>query len=140
MENNNNLYQKIQEINDYVVKEYSYDPHFDSDILEELTDYIVNLIRMGIFDFKLVMAIGSISALNDIAILNDIANGKTPSADVGESERFKAFNKVITDAMQNWFALHPNEIPVIKNLEMVPIPGYINAANLNIDYSHLLKN
>lgn len=143
MENNNDLYKKIQEINDYVVKEYSYDPHFDFDILEELTVYTANLVRMGIFDFKLVMAIGSISALNDIAILNDIANGKTPSVDIRESEEFKAFNKVITDAMQNWFALHPNETPVIKNLEMVPMPGNLNSfANLNTDFDtrHLLKN
>ena len=118
MENNNNLYQKIQEINDYVVKEYSYDPHFDFDILEELTVYTANLIRMGIFDFKLVVSIGEFCALNDIA------NGKTPPIDVRESEGFKSFNKVINDAMQNWFALHSNEAPVIKNLEMIPMFGH----------------
>lgn len=130
MENNNNLYQKIQEINDYVVKEYSYDPHFDFDILEELTVYTANLIRMGVFDFKLVIAIGEFCALNDIA------SGNTPPADIRESEGFKSFNKVINDAMQNWFALHPNEAPVIKNLEMIPMFGPI----ANFTTKHLLKN
>ena len=137
MENNNRLVQRIQEINEYVVKEYSYDPHFDFDIVDELTIYTSNLIKMGIFDFKLVIAIGEFSALNDIA------NGKTPPVDIRESEEFKAFNKVITDAMQNWFALHPNEVPVIKNLEMVPMPGNLNSfGNLNTDFDtkHLLKN
>ena len=131
---NNKLYQKIQEINDYVVKEYSYDPQFDFDIVDELTIYTANLIKMGIFDFKLVIAIGEFYALNDIA------NGKTP-VDFMESDGFKAFNKVINDAMQNWFALHPNEVPVIKNLEMVPIPGMNNAGNLNTDFNtrHLLS-
>ena len=134
MKNNNNLYQKIQEINDYVVKEYSYDPHFDFDILEELTIYTANLIKMGIFDFKLVIAIGEFYALNNIA------NGNPP-VDIRESEGFKAFNKVITDAMQNWFALHPNEVPVIKNLEMVPMPGTMNNAGPNTDFNnrHLLN-
>lgn len=137
MENNNNLYQKIQEINDYVVKEYSYDPHFDFDIVDELTIYTTNLIRMGIFDFKLVIAIGEFCALNYIA------NGKTPPVDARESNEFKAFNNAINNAMQNWFALHPNEVPVIKNLEMVPMPGSMNnAGNLNTDFTtrHLLKN
>lgn len=115
MENNNRLVQRIQEINEYVVKEYSYDPHFDFDIVDELTIYTANLIKMGIFDFKLVIAIGEFYALNDIA------NGNTPPVDVGESEGFKAFNKVLNDAMQNWFVSHPNEAPVLKNLEMVPI-------------------
>ena len=136
MENNNNLYQKIQEINDYVVKEYSYDPHFDFDILEELTIYTANLVRMGIFDFKLVIAIGEFCALNDIA------NGKTPPVDTRESEGFKLFNNMINDALQNWFATH-YEAPVLKNLEMVPMPGSMNSAgNLNTDFTagHLLKN
>jgi hypothetical protein len=131
---NNNLYKKIQEINDYVVKEYSYDPNFDFDILDELTIYTANLVRMGIFDFKLVMAIGEFYALNDIA------NGNPP-VDFMESEGLKAFNKVINDAMQNWFALHPNEIPVIKNLEMVPMPGTMNnAAVPNTDFNRHLPN
>ena len=115
MENNNRLTQRIQEINDYVVKEYSYDPKFDFDILEELTIYTANLIKMGIFDFKLVIAIGEFYALNNIA------NGKTPPVDIRESEGFKSFMKVINDAMQNWFTLHLNEAPVLKNLEMVPM-------------------
>lgn len=133
---NNNLYKKIQEINDYVVKEYSYDSHFDFDILDELTIYTANLVRMGIFDFKLVIAIGEFYALNDIA------HGKTPSVDVRESEGFKSFMKVINDAMQNWFALHPNEVPMIKNLEMVPMPGSMNSIGPNTDFDtrHLLKN
>ena len=133
---NNNFYQKIQEINDYVVKEYSYDPQFDFDILEELTIYTANLIKMGIFDFKLVIAIGEFYALNDIV------NGKTtPTVDFMESEGFKAFNKVINDAMQNWFALHPNEVPVIKNLEMVPMPGTMNNAGpVNTDFNTKLLN
>lgn len=132
MENNNNLYQRIQEINDYVVKEYSYDPHFDFDILEELTIYTANLISsMGVFDFKLVIAIGEFCALNDIA------NGKTPPVDARESEEFKAFNKVINNAIQNWFAFHTNEVPVIKNLEMVPMPG---PTNTDFNTRHLLKN
>ena len=138
MENNNNLYQKIQEINDYVVKEYSYDPHFDFDILDELTVYTANLIRMGVFDFKLVMSIGEFYALNDIA-----SGNTTPPANIREEEGFKAFNKVINDAMQNWFALHPNEAPVIKNLEMIPIFGSMNSVgNINTDFTagHLLKN
>lgn len=136
MENNNNLYQKIQEINEYVVKEYSYDPHFDFDILEELTVYTANLVRMGIFDFKLVMSIGEFYALNDIA------HGKTPPVDIRESEGFKSFMKVINDATQNWFALHPNEVPMIKNLEMVPISGSMNSIGPNTDFDtrHLLKN
>lgn len=119
MENNNNLYQKIQEINDYVVKEYSYDPHFDFDIVDELTTYTANLVvRMGILDFKLVIAIGYFYALNNIA------NGKTPSVDnIREEEGFKAFNKVINDAMQNWLAVHHKEKLILKNLEMVPMPG-----------------
>ena len=111
--NNNGLYNKIIELNDYVIKEYGYDPNFDFDILEELTIYTANLIRMGIFDFKLVIAIGEVYALNDIA------NGKTPPVDVEKEEGFKAFNTVISDAMQNWFATHPNEKPVIKDLEMI---------------------
>ena len=110
MENNNKLYQKIQEINDYVVKEYSYDPHFDFDIIEELTIYTANLVRMGIFDFKLISSIGEFSALNYIA------NGKIPPEDIRESEDIKSFMKVMNDAMQNWFTLHPNEAPVLKNL------------------------
>lgn len=130
MENNNRLVQRIQEINEYVVKEYSYDPHFDFDIVDELTIYTTNLVKMGIFDFKLVMAIGEFCALNDIA------NGKTPPADVRESEGFKSFNKVINNAMQNWFAAHPNEAPVLKNLEMVPMgPTTKHLLQLN-----LLKN
>lgn len=138
MENNNKLYQKIQEINDYVVKEYSYDPHFDFDILEELTIYTANLVRMGIFDFKLIFSIGEFSALNDIA------NGKIPPADIRESEDFKSFMKVINDAMQNWFTLHPNEAPVLKNLEMVPMPGLpgsMNSVCPNTDFNtrHLLS-
>ena len=131
MKNNNDLYKKSQEINDYVVKEYSYDPHFDFDIVDELTVYTANLIRMGIFDFKLVIAIGEFCALNDIV------NGKTPPVDIRESEDFKSFNKVINDAMQNWFATHPNETPVIKNLEMVPVFG---STNTDFDTRHLLKN
>ena len=132
---NNKLYQRIQEINDYVVKEYSYDPHFDFDILEELTIYTANLVRMGIFDFKLIISIGEFSALNDIA------SGKTPPADIKESEGFKSFMKVINDAMQNWFTLHPNEAPVLKNLEMVPMPGSMNSTNPNMDFNtrHLLS-
>lgn len=131
----NRLAQRIQEINDYVVKEYSYDPHFDFDILEELTIYTANLVRMGIFDFKLIMSIGEFSALNDIA------HGKTPPADIREDESFKSFMKVINDAMQNWFGLHPNETPVLKNLEMVPMPGSMNAGptNANFDNRHLLS-
>jgi hypothetical protein len=133
MENNNRLAQRIQEINEYVVKEYSYDPHFDFDILEELTIYTANLVRMGIFDFKLIMSIGEFSALNYIA------NGKTPPVDIMESDEFKSFMKVIDDAMQNWFASHPNEAPVLKNLEMVPMPGS-NSAGPGFDTRHLLKN
>ena len=132
MENDNRLAQRIQEINEYVVKEYSYDPHFDFDIVDELTIYTTNLVKMGIFDFKLVIAIGEFCALNDIA------NGKTPPADVREEEGFKAFNKSINDAMQNWFAAHPNEVPVLKNLEMVPIFGA--ATNTDFATRHLLKN
>jgi hypothetical protein len=136
MENDNRLAQRIQEINEYVVKEYSYDPYFDFDIVDELTIYTTNLIKMGIFDFKLVMAIGEFCALNDIA------NGNTPPVDVRESEGFKAFNKAINDAMQNWFAAHPNEAPVLKNLEMVPMPGFNSAGSANTDFvtRHLLKN
>ena len=137
MENNNRLAQRIQEINDYVVKEYSYDPHFDFDIVDELTIYTANLVKMGIFDFKLVIAIGEFYALNDIA------NGKTPPVDIRESEGFKAFNKVINDVMQNWFVTHPNEAPVLKNLEMVLMPGSMNSAGpTNTDFvtRHLLKN
>lgn len=130
MGSNNNLYQKIKEINDYVVKEYSYDPHFDFDIIDELTVYTVNLVRMGILDFNLVMAIGEFYALNNIA------NGKTQPTDIRESEEFKEFNNMINDAMQNWFALHPNETPILKNLEMVPIFSR-PIANSNRD---LLKN
>lgn len=136
MENNNRLAQRIQEINEYVVKEYSYDPHFDFDIIDELTIYTANLIKMGIFDFKLVIAIGEFYALN-------VANGNTPPVDIRESEGFKAFNKVIiNDAMQNWFASHPNEAPVIKNLEMVSMPGFNSAGSANTDFAtrHLLKN
>jgi hypothetical protein len=50
--------------------------------------------------------------------------------------------KVINDAMQNWFALHPNEVPTIKNLEMVPMPGSMNSIGPNTDFDtrHLLKN
>lgn len=130
MENNNNLYQKIQEINEYVVKEYSYDPHFDFDILEELTVYTANLARMGILDFKLVIA------FEEFYVLNNIANGKTTPVDIVESECFKSFMKIINDAMQNWFMAHPNETPVIKNLEMVPMgPTTKHLLQLN-----LLKN
>jgi hypothetical protein len=136
MENNNNLYQKIQEINDYVVEEYSYDPHFDFDILEELTIYTVNLVRMGILDFKLVMTIGEFYALNDIA------NGKTPKVvdieDIIKGEEFKSFNKIISDIVEEWFVTHPGELLTLKNIETIPTFG--RPANTDFDTGHLLKN
>lgn len=137
MENNNNLYQKIKEINDYVVKEYSYDPHFDFDIIDELTVYTVNLARMGILDFKLVMAIGEFYALYDMA------NGKTPQQvvdikDIIEREEFKSFNKLISDVSQEWFTTHPNELLTLKNLETIPIFG--RPVNTDFDAGHLLKH
>lgn len=76
--------------------------------------------------FKLVITIGEFCALNYIA------NGKTPPVDARESDEFNVFNKVINNAMQNWFALHPNEAPVIKNLEMIPMFGPI--ANFSTKY------
>jgi hypothetical protein len=87
---------------------------------------------MGVFDFKLVISIGEFYALNSIA------NGKTPSVDIREEEGFKAFNKVLNDAMQNYFATHPNEAPVLKNLEMVPMFG--RPVNADFNAGHLLKN
>ena len=136
MENNSNLYQKIQEINDYVVEEYSYDPHFDFDILEELTIYTVNLVRMEILDFKLVMSIGEFYALNDIA------NGKTPKVvdieDIIKGEEFKSFNKIISDIVEEWFLTHPGELLTLKNIETIPTFG--RPVNTDFDTGHLLKN
>ena len=129
------LAQKIQEINDYVVEEYSYDPHFDFDILDELIIYTTNLTRMGILDFKLVMHIGEFYALNHMS--NRTPQIAVDIKDIIEGEEFKSFNKKISDIVQEWFDTHPGESLTIKNLDTIPIMGN---SDTDFDTRHLLKN
>lgn len=113
---NDNLIQKIQEINDYVVKEYSYDPHFDFDIVDELIIYAANLGKMGIIDLKLIEAIGYFYTVTIIA------SGKTltPEQFMEAQQRLLL---PISDASNEWNRNNPGKQFTIKNMDSKYIPN-----------------
>lgn len=125
MKVNNEMFKEtVKEINDYIISEYGTDPGFTADdsVVDKMTEFDANLYRMGIVDFKITMSIGRVSGL--IAGING-----REITDISQDEDYVKFNKIINDALHDWFVSHPNQIPEIKNIEMLRIPDVFGHGN-----------
>lgn len=125
MKVNNTMFEEtVKEINDYIISEYNTDPGFTADdsVIDKMTEFDANLHRMGIIDFKVTMGIGRVYGL--IATIN----GREIN-DISQDEAYVKSNKIINDALHDWFVAHPNQKPEVKNIEMLRIPDMFGYGN-----------
>lgn len=125
MKVNNEMFKEtVKEINDYIISEYDTDPGFTADdsVIDKMTEFDANLHRMGIIDFKVTMSIGRVYGL--IAALNG-----REITDISQDETYIKSNKIINDALHDWFVTHPNQKPEVKNIGMLRIPDMLGYGN-----------
>ena len=125
MKVNNEMFKEtVKEINDYIISEYDTDPGFTADysVVDKMTEFDANLHRMGIIDFKVTMSIGRVYGL--IAAING-----REITDISQDEAYVKSNKIINDALHDWFVEHPNQTPEVKNVEMLRIPAMLGYEN-----------
>lgn len=122
--NNEMLKETVKEINDYIISEYDTDPGFTADdsVIDKMTEFDANLHRMGIIDFKVTMSIGRVYGLIAALAGREIT-------DISQDETYIKSNKIINDALHDWFVSHPNQKPEVKNIGMLQIPAMLGYDN-----------